>query len=79
MLYWALAFFIVSVVAAVFGFSGIAIASAEIARMLFFVFVVLFVIFLLTGLAKKPHTDRAHRRSGARDAGRRKRTGGNTE
>ncbi|MBD3244343.1 MAG: DUF1328 domain-containing protein [Chitinivibrionales bacterium] len=43
MLKWALVFFIVSLIAAVFGFGGIAAASAGIAKILFFVFLVLFV------------------------------------
>jgi len=32
MFYWALVFFVVSIVAAVFGFSGIAVGTAEIAK-----------------------------------------------
>ena len=43
MLYYALIFFIVAIVAAVFGFGGIASASAGIAQILFFVFVVLLI------------------------------------
>ena len=44
MLYWALVCFIVAIVAALFGFGGIAVASAGIAKILFFVFLVLFVL-----------------------------------
>ncbi|MDM8164450.1 DUF1328 domain-containing protein [Roseovarius sp.] len=43
MLYWALVFFVVAIVAAVFGFGGIASASAGIAQILFFVLLVLFL------------------------------------
>jgi uncharacterized membrane protein YtjA (UPF0391 family) len=50
MLRWALIFFIVAIVAAVFGFGGIAANAVGIARILFFIFLVLFVISLLTGL-----------------------------
>ncbi len=50
MLYWALVFFIVSIVAALFGFGGIAIAAAGIAKILFYVFLVLFLVFLISGL-----------------------------
>ena len=53
MLYWALVFFIVSIVAAVFGFTGIAVAAAGIAKILFFVFLVLFVLSLIFGM--RPH------------------------
>ncbi|MGE0495386.1 MAG: DUF1328 domain-containing protein [Vulcanimicrobiota bacterium] len=44
MLNWALAFFILAIIAAIFGFGGVATASAGIAKMLFFVFLVLLVI-----------------------------------
>ena len=47
MLGWAVTFFIVAIIAAVFGFGGIASASAGIAQILFFVFVVLFVLALV--------------------------------
>jgi uncharacterized membrane protein YtjA (UPF0391 family) len=50
MLYWALAFFVVALIAAPFGFFGIAAGAASIARILFFVFIVLFVVSLLTGM-----------------------------
>ncbi len=53
MLYWALVFFVVSVVAALFGFGNVAAGSADIARILFFVFVVLFVISLIMGLVRR--------------------------
>ena len=51
MLTWAVIFFIVSIVAAVFGFGGIASAAAGIAQVLFWIFVALFVITLIAGLA----------------------------
>tara|TARA_Y100000052_G_scaffold23793_2_gene25757 strand:- start:22546 stop:22749 length:204 start_codon:yes stop_codon:yes gene_type:complete len=44
MLGWALAFFILAIVAAAFGFGGIAGASAGIAQLLFFVFLALLVV-----------------------------------
>ena len=47
MLYYALAFLLVAFVAAIFGFGGIASASAGIAQILFFVFLLLFVITVL--------------------------------
>ena len=56
MLYWAVVFFIVSMIAALFGFTGIAIAFAGIAKILFFVFVVLFVITLIFGWRRRPPT-----------------------
>ncbi|HTC10990.1 MAG TPA: DUF1328 domain-containing protein [Acetobacteraceae bacterium] len=50
MLRLALFFFVISLIAALFGFGGIAAASAEIARLLFFIFVVVFVVLLVAGL-----------------------------
>jgi uncharacterized membrane protein YtjA (UPF0391 family) len=48
MLRWALIFFVVALVAAVLGLSGIAVAAAGMARILFYVFLILFVASLLT-------------------------------
>jgi uncharacterized membrane protein YtjA (UPF0391 family) len=49
MLGWAVVFLIIALVAAVFGFGGIAVAAAGIAKLLFFIFLVLFIISLLFG------------------------------
>jgi uncharacterized membrane protein YtjA (UPF0391 family) len=49
MLHWALLFLIVALIAAVFGFTSVYVAAAGIAKVLFFVFVVLFIISLLAG------------------------------
>ncbi|MEM9579016.1 MAG: DUF1328 domain-containing protein [Pseudomonadota bacterium] len=46
MLGWAISFLIVALVAALFGFGGIASASAGIAQILFCIFIVLFVVTL---------------------------------
>ncbi len=55
MLYWTLVFLVVAMVAAVFGFTGIYVAAAEIARILFFIFVVLFIVSLVAGgLNRRP-------------------------
>jgi uncharacterized membrane protein YtjA (UPF0391 family) len=45
-----LAFFIVAIIAAVFGFSGIAAGASDIARICFFFFVVIFLVSLVWGL-----------------------------
>ena len=50
MLRWALAFFILALVAALLGFTGIAVISVEIARVLFFLFLVVFLVTLVLGL-----------------------------
>ena len=50
MLRWSLAFFIIAIIAAIFGFGGIAAGSAEMAKLLFFFFVVIFFVSLVWGL-----------------------------
>lgn len=50
MLGWAIAFFIISIIAAIFGFTGVATAAAGIAKIIFFVFVALFIITLIAFL-----------------------------
>jgi uncharacterized membrane protein YtjA (UPF0391 family) len=53
MLNWALAFFLIAILAAVLGFTGIAVASAGIAKVLFFVFLVIFLVTLVMGVARR--------------------------
>ena len=53
MLSWALIFFVVAIIAAIFGFGGIAVAAAGIAKILFFVFIVLFAISLVMSMARR--------------------------
>jgi uncharacterized membrane protein YtjA (UPF0391 family) len=50
MLQWALAFLILTLVAAFFGFAGVAVASAGIAKILFYIFVIIFAVTLLAGV-----------------------------
>jgi len=58
MLRWSLAFFVIAIIAAVFGFGGIAAGATEIARVLFFFFMVVFVVSLVwelvTGRRTRP-------------------------
>lgn len=49
MLYWALVFLVIALLAAVFGFTGVYVAAAGIAKILFFIFLVLFVVSLVAG------------------------------
>ena len=50
MLKWAAVFLVIALIAALFGFTGIAAASAGIAKILFGIFLVLFIGALLLGL-----------------------------
>ena len=52
MVYWALTFLLVAFIAAIFGFSGVALAATGIAKLLFFLFAVLFVITFATHLTR---------------------------
>lgn len=52
MLAWALTFLIAALIAAVFGFGGIATAFAGIAKILFFLFVVVFLAVLVMHLVR---------------------------
>lgn len=52
MLYWALVFLAVAVIAGTFGFGGIASASAGIAQVLFFIFLLLFAAVLVAHLLR---------------------------
>lgn len=47
MLYWAVVFFVIALLAAILGFTGIALAAAGIAKILFVVFLVLFLASLV--------------------------------
>ena len=53
MLRWAIGFFIVALIAAVLGFGGIAIAAAGIAKIIFYIFLALFIISLISHLASR--------------------------
>jgi uncharacterized membrane protein YtjA (UPF0391 family) len=59
MLYWAAIFLVISIIAGILGFSGISVAAAGIAKVLFFVFVALFVVMLIVaGFAARRLLDR---------------------
>lgn len=49
MLRWTVTFLIIAIIAALLGFTGVAGASITIAKILFFIFLALFIISLLAG------------------------------
>lgn len=53
MLYYTVVFFVIAMIAALFGFTGIAAGAVEIAKILFFIFLVLFVVSLLAGVIRR--------------------------
>ena len=54
MLRWALLFLVIALVAALFGFTNVAGTSMVAAKILFFVFLVLFVVSLLLSGSRTP-------------------------
>ena len=50
MLRWSIAFFLIALVAAIFGFGGIAAGAVAIGRVLFYVFIALFLLSLIVRL-----------------------------
>lgn len=53
MLHYAVVFFIIALIAAVFGFGGIAAGAVGIAKVLFFVFLILAAVSLIANLARR--------------------------
>lgn len=54
MISWAITFLIIALIAAVLGFGVLAGTAMEIAKILFFVFIVLFVLSFLLGRRSPP-------------------------
>ena len=54
MLSWAITFLIIALIAAVLGFGGIAGAAVGLAKIIFFVFLVLFAVSLIFGRRSPP-------------------------
>lgn len=53
MLHYAVVFLVIALIAALFGFGGIAAGAVEIAKVLFFIFLALFVVSLVVGLFRR--------------------------
>ena len=49
MLHWAAVFFVIAIVAAIFGFGGIAASATGVAKILFFAFLIIAIISLVAG------------------------------
>lgn len=54
MLQWALTFLVLALIAAALGFGGLAGTFAWFGQVLFVVFIVLFLVSLLTGAVRRP-------------------------
>ena len=53
MLHYAVVFFVIALIAAVFGFGGIAAGAVGIAKVLFFVFLILAAVSFLINLSRR--------------------------
>ena len=53
MLHYAVVFFVIALIAALFGFGGIAASAIEIGKILFIVFAILAIASFLVGLIRK--------------------------
>ncbi len=53
MLRWILVFLIIAIIAGIFSFTGLMVAAAGIAKILFFIFLILFVVSLILHLMKR--------------------------
>jgi len=53
MLYWALIFLVVAIVAGLLGFGAVAFAAAGIAKLLFFLFLILFIVSLVMHVGRR--------------------------
>jgi uncharacterized membrane protein YtjA (UPF0391 family) len=50
MLKWSAIFFVIAIIAAVFGFTGIAAGAASIAKTLFFILITIWLVLLVLGI-----------------------------
>jgi uncharacterized membrane protein YtjA (UPF0391 family) len=53
MLNWALIFMLMALGAAIFGFTGVALAAAGIAKVIFFLFLIFFLLSLVIALGRR--------------------------
>jgi uncharacterized membrane protein YtjA (UPF0391 family) len=53
MLYWALVFLVIAIVAGILGFGTVSFAAAGAAKILFFLFLVIFLVSLVMHLSRR--------------------------
>jgi uncharacterized membrane protein YtjA (UPF0391 family) len=54
---WALVFLIVTFLAGIFAFAGLVLAAAALAKLIFYLFLVLFLLALIAGLLRKSRSN----------------------
>ncbi len=50
LLYWGAVFLVIAIIAGLLGFSGVKHGATEIAKTLFFIFIVLFIVSLISSI-----------------------------
>ena len=53
MLNWALIFMLMALGAAIFGFTGVAVGAAAVAKVIFFLFLIFFLLSLVSALGRR--------------------------
>jgi len=56
MLRWAIVFLVIAIMAGILGFAGLMVAAAGIAKLLFYLFLILFLVSLIAGLNRRRTT-----------------------
>jgi uncharacterized membrane protein YtjA (UPF0391 family) len=54
---WAVIFLVVTFVAGIFAFAGLVLAAAALAKLIFYLFLVLFLLALIAGLLRKSRSN----------------------
>jgi uncharacterized membrane protein YtjA (UPF0391 family) len=57
---WAVVFLVVTFVAGIFAFAGLVLAAAALAKLIFYLFLVLFLLALIAGLLRRSHPNRSN-------------------
>jgi uncharacterized membrane protein YtjA (UPF0391 family) len=57
MLRWAIVFLVVTFIAGIFAFAGLVLAAVAVAKLVFYLFLVLFLLALIAGLLRKTRSD----------------------
>jgi uncharacterized membrane protein YtjA (UPF0391 family) len=54
---WAIVFLILTFIAGIFAFAGLVLAAVAVAKLVFYLFLILFLLALIAGLLRKTRSD----------------------
>jgi uncharacterized membrane protein YtjA (UPF0391 family) len=54
---WAIVFLILTFIAGIFAFAGLVLAAVAVAKLIFYLFLILFLLALIAGLLRKTRSD----------------------